>query len=319
MNAMPRQQTPSPDKKKVLIHIGMGRCGSSSIQHSLRIKKSELAAQGIHYPETNPAEDAQHVLGLLADDKFEEAEKGWRDVLAGFEKSGCTTLLVSTELFIGISPRLFESIQRLLSGYSVEVIFIVRNQRELLPSIYAQWIKAGIVFLSFEHFYRVTKQEWHFSRMLARWSNAYGAENMKCGVLRPGADAVQIFAECCGGGEMGEMLKSTNIRINASINPRLLSLLTLFDHFNSRNKIGSVFPGWNHIEPSRPDRNAGLRFRLVEFFEKQTNGWFGKGRWDLGGVVDEQMALEYGWTNKEFHSKYLGQEPQVWIDATTRK
>jgi hypothetical protein len=117
MNAMPRQQRPSQEKKKVLIHIGMGRCGSSSIQHSLHIKRAELAAHGIHYPETNLAEDAQHVLGLLPDDKFEEAEKGWGDVLAGFDKSGCMTLLVSRELFIGISPRLFESIQRLLSEY----------------------------------------------------------------------------------------------------------------------------------------------------------------------------------------------------------
>ena len=314
-----KDQTPSPEKKRVLIHIGMGRCGSSSIQRALKIKRAELSAHGIHYPETNPAGDAHHLLGLLADDKFAEVELRWSSVLDGFEKSGCTTLLVSSESFIGISDRLFESIRRLLSGYSVEVVFIVRNQRELLPSIYAQWIKEGIAFRSFEHFYKVTKQEWHFTRILERWSEAYGAENMKCGVLRPGADAVQIFAECCGGGKIGEMLKSTNIRINAGINPSLLSLLALFDRFNSRNKIGSVFPGWNRIKPSRPDRNSGLRARLVEFLEKQTNGWFGKGRWDLGGVVEEQMALEYGGSNKEFYSKYLRQEPQGWTDGATRK
>jgi hypothetical protein len=319
MNAMPGQQTPSPEKKKVFIHIGMGRCGSSSIQHALRIKRAELSVQGIHYPDTNPAEDAQHVLGLLADDKYEEAEQGWRDVLTGFEKSGCPTLLVSTELFIGISPRLFEAIQEMLKGYSVEVIFIVRNQRELLPSIYAHWIKAGIVFRSFEHFYRVTKQEWHFTRIIERWSEAYGAENMKCGILRPGADAVRIFAECCGGREMVKMLKNTRIRINAGINPRLLSLLVLFDRFNSRNKIGSVFPGWNHIEPAHHDRNALLRARLVELLQKQTSGRFGKGRWYFRKEIDEEMNMEYEASNREFHSKYLRHDSGVWFGATTNK
>jgi len=313
-----KEKTPSPEKKKVLIHIGMGRCGSSSIQRALRIKRAKLSAHGIHYPETNPAEDAQHVLGLLADDKFEEAEQGWRDVLAGFEKSGCTTLLVSTELFIGISPMLFESIQRMLSGYSVEVIFIVRNQRELLPSIYAQWIKAGILFRSFEHFYRVTKQEWHFTRIIKRWGNAYGMQNIRCGVISPKADAVQIFAECCGGGDLADVLKNTRIRINAGINPSLLSLLALFDRFNSRNKIGSVFPGWNRIEPTRPDRNAGLRARIVEFLEKQTNGKFGKGRWDLGDKMVQEIASEYAMSNREFHARYLGQETQDWIGDVTK-
>jgi hypothetical protein len=298
--------------KNVIIHIGMGRCGSSSIQHALTIKRTELAALGIHYPETNPAENAQHVLGLLADDKFEDAKQGWKEVIAEFERSGCNTLLVSTELFIGISYRLFETISRLLSGYLVQVIFIVRNQRELLPSIYAQWIKAGIAFKSFEHFFSVTKQEWHFTRIIERWADAYGSENIKCGILRAGGDSVEIFAECCGGGEMNKLLKNTKIRINAGINPMLLPVIVFFDRFNSRNKIGTTFPGWNHIEPSHPDRNPRLRSKLVGLLENQTKGSFGKGRWNLN--MDEQMDSEYWATNKEFHSKYLAMEPQDWLD-----
>jgi len=302
---IPLEQMPSSEKKKVLIHIGMGRCGSSSIQQALSLKRSELAASGIHYPEINPGEIAHHVLGLLADDKFEEAKQGWKEVIAGFERSGCTTLLVSTEFFIGISYRLFETISRLLSGYLVEVIFIVRNQRELLPSIYAQWIKAGIAFQSFEHFFSITKQEWHFTRIIERWADAYGSENMKCGMLRPGGDSVEIFAECCGGGEMNKLLKNTKIRINAGINPTLLPLIVFFDRFNSRNKIGTIFPGWNHIEPSHPDRNPGLRSRLVNFLEKKTNGNFGKGCWKLGDKIILQIDSYYAISNRDFKFKYL--------------
>lgn len=293
-------------KKKILIHIGMGRCGTSSIQRALRIKRAELAAVGIHYPVTNPESDAHHLLGLLADDKYEEVELRWREVLAGFEKNGSPTLLVSSESFIGISKRLFESIRRLLSGYTVEVVFIVRNQKELLPSIYAQWIKEEIAFRSFDHFYRVTKQEWHFTEIIARWSEAYGAENIKCGTLCPGADAVRVFAQCCGVVELGDILKDTNIRINAGINPMLLPLIVLFDRFHSRNKIGSVFPGWNRIKASRLGRNERLRARLVAFLEKQTNGRFGKGHWDLGEKKVREIAMEYAMSNREFHARYLG-------------
>jgi hypothetical protein len=300
-------------KKKILIHIGMGRCGSTSIQYALRLKRSELAARGIHYPETKPNEDGHHVLGLLSDDKIEEAERAWRDVLSEFDKSGYHTLLLSTEMFIAIPTKLFQTVRRLISGYSVNVIFIVRNQKELLPSTYAQWIKARIAFRSFEHFYRVTNQEWHFTRIIERWENAFGAENIRCGVITPKADAVQIFAECCGGVEISEVLKNTRIRINAGMNPSLLPFLVFFDRFNSRNKIGSVFPGWNLIEPSRPDRNADLRTILVEFLERQTNGKIGKGRWDLGKKMLNLIDAEYQKSNWEFHARYLAHESPDWM------
>jgi hypothetical protein len=300
-------------KKKILIHIGMGRCGSSSIQHALRIKRSELASKGILYPETNPIEDGHHVLGLLSDKKLEEAQRGWMNVITEFEKSRCTTLLVSTELLIGISPKLFEFIKGVISHYFVEIIFITRNQRELLPSIYAQWIKAGIVFTSFQHFYNVTKKEWHFTNILERWSDAYGIGNIKCGILRPNGDAIQLFSECSGEENIGNILKDTRIRINGGINPTLLSTLVFFDKLNSRNKIGETFPGWNEIEPSCPERNSAMRERLVGLLEKQTKGWIGKGRWKLGHKMEMEIVDEYMGTNSEFHSKYLGLEPKNWF------
>jgi len=208
----------------------------------------------------------------------------------------------------------------MLAGYSVEVIFIIRNQRELLPSIYAQWIKARIAFRSFDHFYRVTKKEWHFPHILKRWSDAYGVENMKCAVLRPKSDAIQLFSECCGeDGGVREILRDTNIRMNAGINPALLRFLVLFDRLNSRNKISSTFPGWNHIEPSRPDRNARLREKLVNFLEIRSKSRFGKSRWNLSKKLQSEIAAEYEATNTEFHAKYLAQEPKDWFDSVKSK
>lgn len=309
------KQTPSPKKKKVLIHIGMGRCGSSSIQQALMIKRSELAALGIYYPETYPGAVAQHVLGWLTDDKYEEAVEGWRNVLAGFEKSGCTTLLVSTERFIGITPKLFALTKRVLSGYSVKVVFIIRNQRELLPSICSQWIKAGIEFRSFEHFYSVTKQEWHFTKIIDRWSQAYGVENIKCGILRSGSDAVEIFADCCGDREMTKLLTHTQIRINGGMNPRLLWLIVLFNRFKGGKKIGSVFPGWNNIEPSQANQNDALRKKLLQYLEVYSVRLCKGGGWKLPKTIEAEILVYYWETNKLFHSTYLNCQNNEWLDS----
>jgi len=301
-------------KKKVLIHIGMGRCGTSVLQHALSISRSDLARKRILYPETNPAHHAQHGLGILTNDQAINAVEKWRDVLDEFEKSECDTILVSTENFIGIPTEPFEAIKRMLSGYFVKIIFITRNQTELLPSIYAQWTKAGIVFRSFRHFYQVTKQEWHFNEILERWSIAYGKENIMCKVLEPKGDAVKAFSACCGDGDLAEILAKTQLpRGNMSINSKLLLILVLFDRFNSWNKIGSVFPGWNRIEPSRPDRNADIRGKLVQFLEIYSARWCKGSGSKLTKSIEAEIAAEYQETNERFHVEYLGCEPQNWF------
>ena len=292
--------------KKILIHIGMGRCGSSSIQHALTINRSELEANRILYPAIDIAYNAQHSLSALKDEYVVSSVQYWLETLDEFEKSECSTLLISSENFTHIAQELFDAIKQLLSGYSVKIIFITRNHRELLPSIYAQWTKAGIIFRSFKHFYQVTKQEWHFTAIVERWALAYGTENILCGELCPKSDAIKIFAECCQDRNLCEILNKTNLpRINASINQKLLTILVLFDRLSSRNKIGSVFPGWNRIEPSQPDRNAGLREKLVQYLEVLSERWGRRGGWRHREEMEEEIAAEYLETNKRFHATYL--------------
>ena len=301
--------------KKILIHIGMGRCGSSSIQHALTINRSELEANRILYPAIDIAYNAQHSLSALKDEYVVSSVQYWLETLDEFEKSECSTLLISSENLTHIAQELFDAIKQLLSGYSVKIIFITRNQRELLPSIYAQWTKAGIIFRSFKHFYQVTKQEWHFTAIVERWAVAYGRENVLCAALGPKGDSVQAFIACCGERDLVEILEKTHpIRVNKSINQKLLAILVLFERLNRRNKIGSVFPGWNRIETSQPERNAGLRKKLVQYLELYSERWCKGGGWKLPKEVAAEISDEYRETNRCFHTTYINHRPKDWFN-----
>jgi hypothetical protein len=300
--------------KRIFIHIGMGRCGSSSIQLALANNRENLFKNKILYPEINTDETAQHVLGLLRKDQVCVAIQAWKTVINEFKNSECSTLLLSTENFIGVSDELFDAIRSLTDNYLVNIIFVTRNQRELLPSIYAHWTKAGIAFKSFDHFFRVTRQEWCFAKIIKRWASAYGLGNVHCGVLCPGDDAVKVFALCCGDKNIGGILEKTEeLRINASINSKLLVILNLFDRLHSPNIIGNIFPGWDRIEPTSPDRNESTRHKLVTILENFSKKWFKPSPWRISKKQELEIIQEYKDTNRLFHESCLGNNTDYWL------
>jgi len=152
--------TASPD---LVLHIGTGKAGSSSIQFFLRDNRDRLAERGILYPRT-PGR-ARHVqLGLFAKSYPDLAESPeWarfkqndpakfrkrfrRRLLAEIEESGLSRVLLSDEVLFGASlPTL-----RRLAGFteaiagSRRLVIYLRRQDDHMVSRYGQGVKIGWV------------------------------------------------------------------------------------------------------------------------------------------------------------------------------
>ena len=57
--------------RKIILHIGRHKCGTSSIQRTMEWNREELAGLGFFYPETSKGEIAHHRIGrTLADQRF---------------------------------------------------------------------------------------------------------------------------------------------------------------------------------------------------------------------------------------------------------
>jgi hypothetical protein len=299
--------------KSVIIHIGMGRCGSSALQKALRDNFTNLQKSGIYYPETTLGDNANHVLGMLKTDKIETSVQKWKDVIEEFESSRCETLLVSSENFVAISNTLFEAKREILSGYLVKIIFLFRSQWELLPSVYAQWTKAGILFRSFSHFYTATKKEWNFDYILKRWSDAYGKQNIHCGLLQEKMNVGRVFAKCIDEKITNWTQGEEDLpRINKSINWDLIAILKIFDLCNSKNIIMGDFPGWNYIEPSRPDRNEAIRQRIIKALEKASQIIPQRKNNTINTNRKKEISNYYLKSNIVFHEKYLKEFSEKW-------
>lgn len=124
-------------------HVGMGKTGTTAIQHALALSEAELRAAGLHYagmwaPWIGPAHDDpvpfHRFLRLPPERLRAEADRclAWAEEIGA--ETGATTLLHSNEAFHAVP-----FFQRLAERAEVRLLAYVRAPARWLPSACLQW------------------------------------------------------------------------------------------------------------------------------------------------------------------------------------
>ena len=130
--------------KKLLLHVGMGKTGTSSIQKALELSSAKLRAEGVNYlggsfkiVGTSLAEKAGSFFSLDAD----EISKFSFEVEAYIkEQEGINLHILSSETLLDKYNGLKRFAEILeTKGVEVSIIIFVRSPDEWLPSAYSQW------------------------------------------------------------------------------------------------------------------------------------------------------------------------------------
>jgi hypothetical protein len=295
-------------EKTLHLHIGMGRCGSTSIQAALCAERKKLMKAGFLYTHLDEGGEAHHSLCPLQSNLLSNARSAWNRLGEEFFGAKEKNLIVSSENLIGISGSLISHIQDVFRACKVRILFIARDQVSLLPSIYAQWTKAGIRHASFRSFYNATYKLWQYPEILARWKKTFGRENIYCSILNHGDDAVNLFAKLFPGDELNSILSGRKTeRLNRSISSLLLPLIEMFDDACSPQlPVWHEFSGWDQIEP--PGHAAGdpKRVQFIAAIERlslliDSN--------NSNRLEDADLAFikkAYAQSNQDFQNEYLG-------------
>ncbi len=148
----------------VVLHVGSGKTGTSTIQAFCRRNRDRLRAAGVLYPRT-PGEARHGRLGLsIRSDAELAASPHWgrqpwsdpaefrtdfrRDLTAEIAEAGAPTVLFSDEgLFAATSDAGLARLRQLLDDLarSVRVVVYLRRQDDHLVSRYQQLVKTGEV------------------------------------------------------------------------------------------------------------------------------------------------------------------------------
>jgi hypothetical protein len=154
---------PSVGPLDLVLHLGMGKTGTSTIQFFLRDHRDDLASQGLLYPAT-PGRGRHHKLSLSVKPLRElERSPEWsrvdqedpakfrrrfrRRLMEEVAESGLSRVLLSDEVLFGSSDPVLRRLGRWTSGIArtKRVLVYLRRQDDHMVSRYQEEVKVGEV------------------------------------------------------------------------------------------------------------------------------------------------------------------------------
>jgi hypothetical protein len=163
MPAPPPDKSPLSQPLDLVLHIGSGKTGTSSIQFFLRDNRERLAELGTLYPKSpGPARHTRLSLFTKSDAELQSSPEWFRQkqsdpasfrkvfrrrLFSEIESSGLSRVLLSDEVLFGSSDGALRRLRRFtdrIAG-SVRVVVYLRRQDDHLVSRYQQGVKIGYV------------------------------------------------------------------------------------------------------------------------------------------------------------------------------
>ncbi len=181
-------------KKRLYIHIGTHKTGTTSLQNFLFANRKKLADAGVSYPEIGIDEGAQHVLGgnlvkglglsVFGHTKPKRSNIAefplWKELASHLVTTPMKSVLVSTEEFEWLSRP--EVIRNYLFDIDVKIVIYLRRQDKYLESLYQTFVKGPRHLAQpFPAWLNKAMSVWkihdYFS-LLSRWADIFGRENL---------------------------------------------------------------------------------------------------------------------------------------------
>ncbi len=192
-----------------VIHIGLKKSGSASIQTFLAANEDALRSVGVDYsPVGRTKRKAHHNLAseAIVRKRF-SAERGTlADLAEAAQKSQAKRIIISSEVFEGCEDHAVEYIKAALApvGRDFCIVLIVRELMDLITSSFAQKIRYGFHTYDFDEFFesRLNETRVDYFETASRWANSFGWESIR---IRPldarhlrNGDLIDDFLECAG-------------------------------------------------------------------------------------------------------------------------
>ncbi|GAP74587.1 hypothetical protein W04_1103 [Pseudoalteromonas sp. SW0106-04] len=142
--------------KRLYLHIGTHKTGSTSIQKTCLENKDELLAQGFHYPTSIANSDGNH--SALAWFFMGDSRADNIDIEAfkyEINNIGAGNLIISGEEFEFMGVEDLNQVMEFFNDYNITIICYLRPQHELIRSEYIEWLKQGLTSDQFSVFWRL--------------------------------------------------------------------------------------------------------------------------------------------------------------------
>jgi hypothetical protein len=262
----------------IIIHIGLKRSGSGSIQEFLNVNDNALRRLRIDYPRVGRWRRPSHsnfAQELKGRKQFAPGQNGLADLVEHWRSEPSEFKIISTERFEFLDAVEIQSLKTSLSQVSADfrIVLYTRNLAEVIRSIYAQRIRLGQKTYDFDRFFDVQMEEGRLDDFATAqaWAEVFGWENIRVRCVDEGhlvnGDLTDDFLATAG-------LDPNERRLQAMVRP-------------GRSNVSS---GWRVLEAMRALHKGRIRLapsHPLARFMSRVDRWFDQ-------VCVESAAIEVG-------------------------
>jgi hypothetical protein len=193
-------------KKRLIIHIGMHKTGSTTLQRFLSRNRLLLRLFGINYPlsrdETGRRQSKHNAIFTAIS---HEADRGLPHPALGpserlienlgdqIDRAGCRINILSAEGFSGERPIFADAFAPFADRYDVRIVVFLRRYDHWVESFYKQMVMSREVreTRSFADFLAAPSTQAHlrYSRILGWWADIFGDDALRVCGFDPGSEA----------------------------------------------------------------------------------------------------------------------------------
>ncbi len=229
--------------KTVYLHIGIGKTGTSSIQHYFVRNKEALCNNYIFLPNTGMDINGAHhsIANYRLHEVDENTRKLYTDLVREISSSGMDRIFISSEQFSFLRSDLIRSVKEYFSEFCVKVLFYVRSQAELIESTYLEmqkWDKAQRPKFYEDSngdigtFFRLTKDAFNFQLRISPWVKHFGEENMIVRLYDRRAIGDDVCVDVLSLLNVAHIYKPGGYEKNISLLPEFSELVHILDKVN---------------------------------------------------------------------------------------
>jgi hypothetical protein len=179
----------------IVIHIGLRKSGSSSLQYFLSANEAALRDAGVEYPRLGRSgrltQTAHRNLQCELRGRnavFDPALGTVEDVANYWRRAEGQTMILSCEGFEECTAKEAARLKTLARGdETFRIILIIRDLVSLIPSSYGQKIKSGVNHVDFDTFFerRMKEPRVDYFQTARNWAAVFGWEALRIRVLEP--------------------------------------------------------------------------------------------------------------------------------------
>ncbi|MBT8070248.1 MAG: hypothetical protein KJO80_07425 [Gammaproteobacteria bacterium] len=221
--------------KKVFLHIGIGKTGTTAIQKTLAINSNLLAANRVSYPVSGDSGFNHHVLAPIQFNSktLERVRSDLIKIAENYEKSRFSTLVLSSERLCYAKDALVSVYRDVFANFDTNILLYVRRQESLIESAFMEWVKTGWDHKgSIEKYYEFESKGFDFQRRLINWERHFHRSKISVHLydrkIHP--DACAHFFSLLG---ISDTFNQVELKsANPSLLPELLQLVISIDKLN---------------------------------------------------------------------------------------